>query len=137
MPTTRLAQKLSQISGVGLVTISGGQRPAVRIEANSGALNSLGLSLDDVRTALGNANVNQAKGNLDGKYQAYSIGANDQLQSADQYPDVILAYKNGAPIRLAPSRHVGRGRPKTFSRPRGRTARHRSSWQRIPAATER
>ncbi len=98
---TRLAQKISQISGVGLVTISGGQRPAVRIAANSGALNSLGLSLDDVRTALGNANVNQAKGNLDGKYQAYSIGANDQLQTADQYPDVILAYKNGAPIRLA------------------------------------
>ncbi|MFM0593598.1 MULTISPECIES: efflux RND transporter permease subunit [Paraburkholderia] len=98
---TRLAQKISQISGVGLVTISGGQRPAVRIEANSGALNSLGLSLDDVRTALGNANVNQAKGNLDGKYQAYSIGANDQLQSADQYPDIVLAYKNGAPIRLA------------------------------------
>src|SRR5271156_3758351 len=78
---TRLAQKISQISGVGLVTISGGQRPAVRIETNTSALNSLGMSLDDVRTALGNANVNQAKGNLDGTVQAYSIGANDQLQS--------------------------------------------------------
>jgi multidrug efflux pump len=98
---TRLAQKISQISGVGLVTISGGQRPAVRIEADTGALNSLGMSLDDVRTALGNANVNQAKGNLDGKYQAYSIGANDQLQSADEYSDIVLAYKNGAPIRLS------------------------------------
>ncbi|MFL9876257.1 efflux RND transporter permease subunit [Paraburkholderia megapolitana] len=97
---TRLAQKISQISGVGLVTISGGQRPAVRIETNSGALNSLGMSLDDVRTALGNANVNQAKGNLDGKYQAYSIGANDQLQSAADYSDLVIAYKNGAPIRL-------------------------------------
>ena len=98
---TRLAQKISQISGVGLVTISGGQRPAVRIETNSGALNSLGMSLDDVRTALSNANVNQAKGNLDGKYQAYAVGANDQLQTADKYPDIVLAYKNGAPIRLS------------------------------------
>jgi multidrug efflux pump len=98
---TRLAQKISQISGVGLVTISGGQRPAVRIEANSGALNSLGMSLDDVRTALGNANVNQAKGNLDGKFQAYSIGANDQLQSAGDYRDLVIAYRNGAPIRLS------------------------------------
>jgi multidrug efflux pump len=97
---TRLAQKISQISGVGLVTISGGERPAVRIQSNTGALNALGLSLDDVRTALGNANVNQAKGNLDGKSQAYSIGANDQLQSAADYRDLIIAYKNGAPIRL-------------------------------------
>ncbi|MGI4814352.1 MAG: efflux RND transporter permease subunit [Janthinobacterium lividum] len=98
---TRLAQKISQISGVGLVTISGGERPAVRIQSNTGALNSLGLSLDDLRTALGNANVNQAKGNLDGTTQAYSIGANDQLQSADDYTSLIVAYKNGAPIRLA------------------------------------
>jgi multidrug efflux pump len=98
---TRLAQKISQISGVGLVTISGGQRPSVRIETDTGALNSLGMSLDDVRTALGTANVNQAKGNLDGKYQSYSIGANDQLQSADDYTDLIIAYKNGAPIRIS------------------------------------
>jgi multidrug efflux pump len=98
---TRLAQKISQISGVGLVTISGGQRPAVRVQANTSALNALGLSLEDLRTALGNANVNQAKGNLDGKYQAYSIGGNDQLQSADEYGDLVIAYKNGAPIRLA------------------------------------
>ncbi|NWB84021.1 efflux RND transporter permease subunit [Pseudomonas gingeri] len=98
---TRLAQKISQISGVGLVTISGGQRPAVRIETNTSALNSMGLSLEDVRTALGAANVNQAKGNIDGKFQAFSIGANDQLQSAEEYRDLVIAYKNGAPIRLA------------------------------------
>ena len=98
---TRLAQKISQISGVGLVTISGGQRPAVRVETNTSALNSMGLSLEDVRTALGAANVNQAKGNIDGKFQAYSIGANDQLQSAEEYRDLVIAYKNSAPIRLA------------------------------------
>jgi len=98
---TRLAQKISQISGVGLVTLSGGQRPAVRIEANSGALNALGLSLDDVRVALSNANVNQAKGSLDGTYQSYTIGANDQLQSADAYRDLVIAYKNGAPVRIS------------------------------------
>jgi len=98
---TRLAQKISQISGVGLVTISGGQRPSVRIETDTGALNALGMSLDDVRTALGTANVNQAKGDLDGKYQSYSIGANDQLQTADDYTNLIIAYKNGAPIRIA------------------------------------
>ncbi|QJI33019.1 efflux RND transporter permease subunit [Pseudomonas sp. ADAK13] len=98
---TRLAQKISQITGVGLVTISGGQRPAVRVEANTSALNSLGLSIDDLRSSLGTANVNQAKGNIDGKFQAYSIGANDQLQSAEEYRDLVIAYKNGAPIRLS------------------------------------
>ncbi|WP_338524652.1 efflux RND transporter permease subunit [Pseudomonas batumici] len=98
---TRLAQKISQISGVGLVTLSGGQRPAVRVEANTSALNSLGLSLEDLRSSLGTANVNQAKGNIDGKFQAFSIGANDQLQSADEYRDLVIGYKNGAPIRLA------------------------------------
>ncbi|MGE8154712.1 efflux RND transporter permease subunit [Pseudomonas vancouverensis] len=98
---TRLAQKISQITGVGLVTLSGGQRPAVRVEANTSALNNLGLSLDDLRVSLGTANVNQAKGNIDGKYQAYSIGSNDQLQSAEEYRDLVIAYKNGAPIRLA------------------------------------
>src|SRR5476651_1239825 len=98
---TRLAQKISQITGVGLVTISGGQRPAVRVEANTSALNNLGLSIDDLRTSLGTANVNQAKGNIDGKFQAYSIGSNDQLQSAEEYRDLVIAYKNGAPIRLS------------------------------------
>ena len=106
---TRLAQKISQISGVGLVTISGGQRPSVRIETNTSALNSLGMSLDDVRTALGNANVNQAKGNLDGTVQSYSIGANDQLQSAEDYTSLIIAYKNGAPIRISQIAHSIQG----------------------------
>jgi multidrug efflux pump len=98
---TRLAQKISQITGVGLVSIGGGQRPAVRVEVNSQALNALGISLDNVRTSLGNANVNQAKGNLIGPWQAFSIGANDQLQSAADYQKMIIAYKNGAPVRLA------------------------------------
>jgi multidrug efflux pump len=98
---TRLAQKISQIAGVGLVTISGGQRPAVRIEANTSALNTLGLSLEDLRTVLGSANVNQAKGNIDGRYQAYSIGANDQLQNPEDYRDLVIAYRNGAAIRLS------------------------------------
>uniref|UniRef100_UPI0028A6141C efflux RND transporter permease subunit n=1 Tax=Pantoea sp. TaxID=69393 RepID=UPI0028A6141C len=98
---TRLAQKISQITGVGLVSIGGGQRPAVRVEVNSQALNALGISLDNVRTSLGNANVNQAKGNLIGPWQAFSIGANDQLQSAADYQKIIIAYKNGAPVRLA------------------------------------
>ncbi|MFP6562031.1 efflux RND transporter permease subunit [Paraburkholderia sp. B3] len=102
---TRLAQKISQISGVGLVTISGGQRPAVRVETNTGMLNSLGMSLDDVRTALADANVNQAKGNLDGRYQSYAIGANDQLQTASAYTDLVIAYKNGAPVRLSQIAH--------------------------------
>ncbi len=98
---TRLAQKISQITGVGLVTISGGQRPAVRVEANTSALNSLGLSLEDLRTLLGSANVNQAKGNIDGRFQAYSIGANDQLQKPEDYRDLVIAYRNGAAIRLS------------------------------------
>jgi len=98
---TRLAQKISQISGVGLVTLGGGQRPAVRVETNASALNSLGLSLEDVRGALANANVNLAKGTLDGKSQSYTVGANDQLTSAREYADIVIAYKNGAPVRLA------------------------------------
>lgn len=98
---TRLAQKISQITGVGLVTLSGGQRPAVRIEANTSALNTLGLSLEDLRTSLGAANVNQAKGNIDGRYQAYAIGANDQLQNPEDYRDLVIAYRNGAAIRLS------------------------------------
>lgn len=98
---TRLAQKISQITGVGLVTVAGGQRPAVRVEVNSQALNALGISIDTVRTTLGEANVNQAKGNLTGPYEAYSIGANDQLQSASDYQKMIIAWKNGGAVRLA------------------------------------
>ena len=97
---TTLAQKISQLSGVGLVSISGGQRPAVRIQANPTALASNGLSLEDLRTALTQANVDQAKGTFDGPHQAYTIGANDQLISSDSYRPVIVAYRNGAPVRL-------------------------------------
>ncbi|HTN66623.1 MAG TPA: efflux RND transporter permease subunit, partial [Burkholderiaceae bacterium] len=98
---TRLAQKISQLSGVGLVSLSGGQRPAVRIQVNPGALASYGLNIEDVRTAIANANVNQAKGSFDGAAQAYTIDANDQLRSADEYKALIVAYRNAAPIRLS------------------------------------
>src|SRR5712675_1961760 len=98
---TTLAQKISQLSGVGLVSISGGQRPAVRIQANPTALASYGLSLEDLRTALAQANVDQAKGVIDGSRQAYTIGANDQLFSSEQYKPIVVAYHNGAPVRLS------------------------------------
>jgi multidrug efflux pump len=97
---TRIAQKISQLPGVGLVSISGGQRPAVRIQVNPKALAAYGLSLDDVRTAIGNANTNQAKGSFDGPTRASTIDANDQLRSADEYRQLIIAYRNGSPIRV-------------------------------------
>ena len=97
---TRLAQKLSQLSGVGLVSIGGGQRPAVRIQANPKALAANGINLDDVRTAIGNANVNTPKGSFDGPMRASTLDANDQLKSAAEYRDLVIAWKNGAPIRL-------------------------------------
>jgi multidrug efflux pump len=97
---TRLAPKMSQLPGVGLVSISGGQKPAVRIQANPTAMASYGLNLEDLRTAIVAANVNQAKGNFDGANQAYQIGANDQLLSSADYAPLIVAYKNGAPIKL-------------------------------------
>jgi multidrug efflux pump len=98
---TMLAQKISQLPGVGLVSISGGQRPAVRIQANPTALASYGLSLEDLRTALSNANVNQAKGTFDGPQQSYTIGANDQLLNGATYRPIIVAYRNGGPVRVA------------------------------------
>src|ERR1700688_2198458 len=97
---TRLAPKMSQLPGVGLVSISGGQKPAVRIQANPTALASYGLHLEDLRTAIVAANVNQAKGNFDGTHQAYQIGANDQLLASSDYAPLIIAYKNGAPVKL-------------------------------------
>ncbi|HZQ50582.1 MAG TPA: multidrug efflux RND transporter permease subunit [Bryobacteraceae bacterium] len=97
---TTLAQKISQLPGVGLVTLSGGQKPAVRIRVNPTALAAYGLSLEDVRTALGQTNVNQAKGTIDGTRQAYTIGANDQILTAAGYKPIIIAYRNGAPVRL-------------------------------------
>jgi multidrug efflux pump len=97
---TRLAPKLSQLSGVGLVSISGGQKPAVRIQANPTALSSYGLNLEDLRTALVQTSVNAAKGNFDGPHQDYQINANDQLVTSDDYRNVVVAYRNGAPIML-------------------------------------
>jgi len=98
---TALAQKISQLPGVGLVSISGGQKPAVRIRANPTALAAYGMSLEDLRTALAAANVNQAKGVLDGPRQSFTIGANDQLDSSAQYNSIVVAYKNGAPVKLS------------------------------------
>src|SRR3990170_2360071 len=98
---TRIAQKISQLPGVGLVSIGGGQRPAVRIQANPKALAAYDLGLDDLRTAIANANVNQAKGSFDGPARASTIDANDQLKSADEYRNLIISYKNGRPVRLS------------------------------------
>jgi len=100
MVDTRLAPKLSQLSGVGLVSISGGQKPAVRIQANPMALSAYGLNLESLRTALVVSSVNQAKGNFDGPHQDYQINANDQLQTSDDYRKVVVAYSNGAPVML-------------------------------------
>jgi multidrug efflux pump len=98
---TRLAQKIAQLPGVGLVSLGGGQRPAVRIQANPKALAAYGLSLEDLRTAIANANVNQAKGSFDGPARASTIDANDQLKSANEYLGLVLAYRSGRPVRLA------------------------------------
>ncbi|TCS36962.1 multidrug efflux pump [Paucimonas lemoignei] len=97
---TRLALKISQVPGVGLVNLSGGQRPAVRIQANTQALAANGLGLDTLRTAIAAANANSAKGSIDGPTRSYSINANDQLLTVDEYKNLIVAYRNGAPIRL-------------------------------------
>ena len=97
---TRLAPKLSQLAGVGLVSISGGQKPAVRIQANPTQLSSYGLNLEDLRTSLTQASVNQALGNFDGPHQDYQINSNDQLVTSDDYRKIVVAYRNGAPIML-------------------------------------
>ncbi|MGJ7554878.1 efflux RND transporter permease subunit [Variovorax sp. RB3P1] len=97
---TRLAQKISQVSGVGLVSLSGGQRPAVRIQANTQALAANGIGLDTLRTAISAANSNGAKGSFDGPKRAYTINSNDQLLTVDDYKNLIVSYKNGAPIRM-------------------------------------
>ncbi len=106
---TRLAQKISQLTGVGLVSISGGQRPAVRIQLNPQSLAAYGLNIDDVRTTIGNLNVNTPKGNFDGPTQALTINANDQVTSADQYRSLIVAYRNGSPVRLSDVSTIVRG----------------------------
>ena len=98
---TRLAQKISQLNGVGLVGISGGHRPAVRVQFNPQALAAYGINIDDVRTTIGNSNVNTPKGNFDGPTQATTINANDQLENASQYANTVIAYRNGGPVRLS------------------------------------
>jgi len=98
---TRLAQKISQLTGVGLVSVSGGHRPAVRIQANLRQLAAYGLNIDDLRTTINNANVNTPKGNFDGPSRQYTINANDQLKKASDYLDLVVAYRNGAPVRLS------------------------------------
>jgi multidrug efflux pump len=97
---TRIAQKISQIKGVGVVSISGGQRPAVRVVANPRAMAAYGLNLDDLRTTISNANQNGPKGTLDGPANAYTVNTNDQIRDANDYGNVVVAYKNGAPVRL-------------------------------------
>ena len=106
---TRLAPKISQLNGVGLVTISGGQKPAVRIQANPTALSSYGINLEDLRTALTQASVNAAKGNFDGPRQDYQIDANDQLVTSDDYRNVVVAYRNGAPVMLTDVANIVNG----------------------------
>jgi len=98
---TVIAQKISQLSGVGLVSINGGQKPAVRIQANPTALANYGLSLEDIRAAVGTANVDQAKGSLTGATQSYTIGANDQIPTSVGYNNLIIAYRGGSPVRLS------------------------------------
>ena len=97
---TRLAPKISQLNGVGLVSISGGQKPAVRIQVNPVQLSNYGVNMEDVRTALVDSSVNAAKGNFDGPNQDYQIDANDQLETSDDYKNVVIAYRNGAPVFL-------------------------------------
>ncbi len=129
------AQKISQLPGVGLVSVNGGQRPAVRIQADTRKLAAYGLNIDDLRTTLANANVNIPKGNFDGPARAYTINANDQITSAAAYRDLIIAYKNGAPVRLSDVAEVVGGpensqigswvntEPKSFSTCSGSRAR--------------
>jgi multidrug efflux pump len=106
---TTLAQKISQLPGVGLVTISGGQKPAVRIQANPTALASYGLSLEDLRSGLAAANTDQAKGNLQNAQQSFTIGANDQIYSGADYKPIVIAYRNGAPVRVQDVANVSDG----------------------------
>lgn len=98
---TRLAQKISQLPGVGLVTLSGGQRPAVRVQADIRKLAAYGLNIDDLRTTLTNANTNTPKGSFDGPMRAYTINANDQIRNPSDYKSLIIAYRNGSPVRLS------------------------------------
>ncbi|HEX4273403.1 MAG TPA: efflux RND transporter permease subunit, partial [Rhizomicrobium sp.] len=110
---TRIAQKISQLAGVGLVSISGGQRPAVRVQADLQKLAALGLNIDDLRTTIANNNSNSPKGQFDGAAQSYTINANDQLQDAEAYKNIIVAFKNGAPVFLRDVANVVQGAQNT------------------------
>ncbi|HLW90945.1 MAG TPA: efflux RND transporter permease subunit, partial [Roseiarcus sp.] len=105
----RLAAKLSQLPGVGLVSLSGGQRPAVRIHADPRALAAYGLNLDDLRTTISNMNVNTPKGNFDGPSQSFAINANDQIRDPNDYASSVVAFRNGAPVRLSDVATVEQG----------------------------
>ena len=111
---TRLAQKISQIEGVGLVSVSGGQRPSVRVVANVRALAAYGLNIDDLRTTIANANVNAPKGTLDGPARSWTLNANDQIQDPNDYKNIIIAYKNGNPVRLSDVADVISGAENTY-----------------------
>ena len=106
---SRLAQKISQMPGVGVVSFDGGQRPAVRIRANPRAVSAYGLNLDDLRTTIANANVNGPKGSFNGPTRTYAINANDQLKSIEDYGNLIIAYRNGAPVRLSDVAEIEEG----------------------------
>ena len=110
---TRIAQKISQLAGVGLVTINGGQRPAIRIQANLQALAAYGLNIDDLRTTIGNQNSNAPKGSFDGVSRSYTINGNDQIQNADDYKTLVVAYKNGNPVHLSDVATVVQGAENT------------------------
>jgi multidrug efflux pump len=112
--STRIVNRIAQVSGVGLVSIGGGQKPAIRIQADPGALATRGISLEDVRTAIVGANVNQAKGSFDGPTRASSLDANDQLRSPDEYRSLIIAFRNGAPVRLSEVAEVDEGAENPF-----------------------
>ncbi|WP_279025842.1 MdtB/MuxB family multidrug efflux RND transporter permease subunit [Gibbsiella quercinecans] len=114
MVETRVAQKISQVGGVGLVTLSGGQRPAVRVKLNAQALAAYGLDSETVRAAISNANVNSAKGSLDGPTRAVTLAANDQMKSAEDYRTLIVAYQNGAPVRLRDVATIEQGAENTY-----------------------
>src|SRR3984885_14927394 len=111
---TRLAQKISQVAGVGLVSVSGGQRPAVRVVANVRALAAYGLNIDDLRTTIADANVNSPKGTLDGPARSWTLNANDQIQDPNDYKNIIVAYKNGNPVRLSDVADVIAGAENTY-----------------------
>jgi len=111
---TRVALKLSQISGVGMVTLAGGHQPAIRVQMNPTALAAHHLTLEDVNTLISNSNVNGSKGGFDGKYHSVTIDANDQLRTADEYGNLILTYQNGAALRLKDIAHIEQGPENSF-----------------------